>query len=133
MVEHADAVALLVFGQPAPVFPCHLRGEKLIRPIKVTFFDLGDAAGRAGANGSGRPVRAQVDIKQAIAVVIGRGHGNHSHRHVSGNWVLIEMAASVFEVGRLQETTPEHHIKIAVVVKVGEKRASCMTGEIKAK
>src|SRR5207249_4812541 len=43
------------------------------------------------------------------------------------------MTASVFEVGRLQETTPEHHIKIAVVVKVGEKRASRMAGQIKAK
>src|SRR5438034_4838089 len=133
LVEHAGAVALLVFGQSAFVFLGQFRREELIRPIKVTFFDLGDATGGAGANGSGGPVSAEVDIKQAIAVVIGRGHGNHSHRHVIGNGVLIKMAASVFEVGRLQETTPEHHIKIAVVVKVGEKRASRMTREIKAK
>src|SRR5207247_7674471 len=53
LVEHTGTVPLLVFGLPAPVFPCHLRGEELIGPIKVTFFDLGDATGRAGADGSG--------------------------------------------------------------------------------
>src|SRR5439155_22860023 len=61
LVEHGAALAMLVFGQPAPVFLCHLRGEELIRPIKVTFFDLGDATGRAGANRSGRPVGAEGD------------------------------------------------------------------------
>ena len=90
LVEHRDAIAVACVPPTGAGSPWPASGEKNSsgQSKSPSLAAWAIAAGGAGTDGSRGPIGAQVNIQQAVAVVISRGHGDDRHRHVLGNRVL---------------------------------------------